>query len=33
VLLGGLLGLPEALLGGLWTPKTLKNYPSTDPNR
>ena len=25
MLLGGLLGLPEALLGGLWTPKTLKN--------
>ena len=25
MLLGGLLGFPEALLGGLWTPKTLKN--------
>ena len=23
--LGSLLGLPEPLLGGLWTPKTLKN--------
>ena len=23
--LGSLLGLLEALLGGLWTPKTLKN--------
>ena len=25
VTLGSLLGLPKALLGGLWTPKTLKN--------
>ena len=25
VSLGSLLGPPEALLGGLWTPKTLKN--------
>ena len=24
--LGSLLGLPEPLLGGLWTPKTLQNW-------
>ena len=24
--LGSLLGPPKALLGGLWTPKTLKNF-------